>query len=353
MRWKISIISHLGWTILGVCFAVVLSGCGGEQGSTPAGAGEQKSETDARIERRRDRSMSVHDPSTIVKCRDEYWLFSTGRGVRSRRSKDLVNWQSGPRVFSTPPAWTKKAVPRNRGYFWAPDVIALKDRFLLYYSVSAWGVNTSAIGLATNATVDPADPHYSWVDHGIVIQSGESDDFNAIDPAVTQDANGNLWLVFGSFWSGIKLIQLDPATGKRIAPDSPVYSLAYHESVEAPFICNHKGHYYLFVNWGTCCRGVKSTYNIRVGRSAEITGPYVDKNGVNMLDDGGSLFLETKGQFIGPGHAGIFSQGRKRWLSCHYYDGTRRGAATLAIRPIQWNAEGWPEISGPSDPAND
>ncbi|MGD8500679.1 MAG: family 43 glycosylhydrolase, partial [Phycisphaerales bacterium] len=325
-----------------------MSGCGAEQGPTPTGTTEQKSEADVRIERRRDRSRFVHDPSTIVKCKDEYWLFSTGRGVRSRRSKDLVKWQSGPRVFSAPPAWTTEAVPRSRGYFWAPDVIALNDRFLLYYSVSTWGANTSAVGLAANPTLDPADPDYNWTDRGIVVQSGENDDFNAIDPAVTRDAHGNLWLAFGSFWSGIKLIQLDPASGKRIAPDSPVYSLAYHESVEAPLIYYHEGFYYLFVNWGICCRGINSTYNIRVGRSAEITGPYIDKNGANMLDGGGSLFLETEGQFIGPGHASIFWHGENDWFSCHYYDGNRRGSATLAIRPLQWTSEGWPEICGPS-----
>jgi arabinan endo-1,5-alpha-L-arabinosidase len=352
MRLKTSITTCPDWIILVACFTVVLSGCSAERGITPVDTTEPNSEADVRNERSRDRSMYVHDPSTIVKCKDEYWLFTTGRGVRSRSSKDLVKWQSGPRVFSAPPEWTTNAVPGNRGYFWAPDVIHFKDRFLLYYSVSRWGANTSAIGLAANPTLDPADPDFNWTDHGIVIQSGESDDFNAIDPAVTQDANGNLWLSFGSFWSGIKMIQLDPATGKRIAPDSPVYSLAYHESIEAPFIYYHEGLYYLFVNWGLCCRRMNSTYNIRVGRSTEVTGPYIDKNGMSLLDDGGSLFLETKGQFIGPGHAGIFSEDGNDWLSCHYYDGNRRGSATLAILPLQWSAEGWPELSEPPEAVN-
>lgn len=338
--------------ILGVCFAVAFSGRSAEEGATSASAPERKSEADVRIEWPHGYVMFVHDPSTIVKCKDEYWLFATGSGIRSRCSKDLVKWQPGPRVFSAPPAWAKKVVPRNRGYFWAPDVIHFKNRFLLYYSVSRWGAKTSVIGLAANLTLDPAEPDYHWTDHGIVIQSGDGDDFNAIDPAVTEDANGNLWLVFGSFWSGIKLIQLDPATGKRITSDSPVHSLAYHESIEAPFIYRRRGYYYLFVNWGLCCRGVNSTYEIRVGRSADITGPYIDKNGVNMLHDGGSLFLETKGRFIGPGHAGIFAQGEKHWLSCHYYDGSRRGRATLAVRPLQWNADGWPELRDASDSTN-
>jgi arabinan endo-1,5-alpha-L-arabinosidase len=318
-----------------------------EQGATPAIVPQPESEPGVRIERPRQRGMWVHDPSTIVKCKDEYWLFSTGRGIQSWHSRDLVQWQAGPRVFASVPAWTSEAVPGNRGSFWAPDVIHLADRFLLYYSVSTWGSKTSAIGLASNPSLDPADPDYGWTDHGIVIQTGERDDFNAIDPAVTQGLDGNLWLVFGSYWSGIKLIQLDPATGKRISPDSPVYSLAYHESIEAPFICHHEGYYYLFVNWGLCCRGVNSTYNIRIGRSADITGPYIDKDGVNMLAGGGSLLLETQGQFIGPGHAGIFSQGDKHWLSYHYYDGSRGGRATLGMRPLQWDADGWPQLGEP------
>ncbi|UCG59546.1 MAG: arabinan endo-1,5-alpha-L-arabinosidase [Phycisphaerales bacterium] len=338
-----------GGIILCVCLAMALSGCSAEQGTAPADIAEQKVEADVRTERPRDRSSFVHDPSTIVKCKDEYWLFSTGRGVRSRRSKDLLTWQSGPQVFLSPPAWAAEAVPGNRGYFWAPDVIGLQNRFLLYYSVSRWGVNTSAIALATTLTLDPDDPDYGWTDLGIVIRSDEGDDFNAIDPAVTQDAKGNLWLAFGSFWSGIKLIQLDPSTGKRISPDSPIYSLAYHDSIEAPFIFSHGGYHYLFVNWGLCCRRTNSTYNIRIGRSAEITGPYLDKNGADMLEGGGSLFLETKGQSIGPGHAGIISEGDTDWLSYHYYDGNRRGSATLALRRLRWNADGWPEILEPPD----
>ena len=90
----------------------------------------------------------LHDPSTIAKCKDEYWLFSTGMGISSRHSKDLVNWSRGPCVFTNPPSWTANAVPGNRGYFWAPDLIGLTKRYFLYYSVSTWGKNTSAIGLA-------------------------------------------------------------------------------------------------------------------------------------------------------------------------------------------------------------
>jgi arabinan endo-1,5-alpha-L-arabinosidase len=294
------------------------------------------------------RGVRVHDPSTIVKCQDEYWVFHTGRGVSSYHSKDLVHWEAGPRIFTNPPSWAAEAVPENRNtHYWAPDVIHLDGRYLVYYSISTFGKNTSAIGLVSNPTLDPADPRYRWTDEGIVIQSKAGDRFNAIDPAVTQDADGNLWLAFGSFWSGIRLIQLDPKTGRRLAPDSPNHLLAHFDSIEAAFIHRHAGYYYLFVNWGICCRGVNSTYNMRVGRSARITGPYVDKNGKDLRENGGTLLLDTVRPFIGPGHAGIISEKGTNWLSCHFYDGTRRGMSTLAILPLQWEPDGWPKVELP------
>jgi arabinan endo-1,5-alpha-L-arabinosidase len=298
----------------------------------------------ARLEQLGRRPIRVHDPSTIVKCKDEYWIFCTGRGTPSYRSKDLINWERGPRTFETAPAWVAEAVPGNRGGldFWAPDVIHLGDRYLLFYSVSTFGKNTSAIAVASNPTLDPADPKYRWTDGGIVVRSTDRDDFNAIDPAVFRDADGRLWLSFGSFWSGIKLIQLDPKTGKRIAPASPMIGLSRNRTIEAPFIYRHGGYYYLFVNWGLCCRGVNSTYEIRMGRSEKITGPYLDKDGVDLARGGGSLFLATDGPFIGPGHAGILEERGRYWLGCHFYDPTSRGAGTFAIRPLTWDKDGWP-----------
>jgi arabinan endo-1,5-alpha-L-arabinosidase len=149
---------------------------------------------------------------------------------------------------------------------------------------------------------------------------------------------------FGSYWSGIKLIELDPATGKRIAADSQIYSLAYNKSIEASYLYRHGDFYYLFVNWGKCCSGVNSTYNIRVGRSGKITGPYLDKEGKDLLQNGGTLLLDTDGPFIGPGQTGIFQEADKTLISMHYYDGTRRGASLLAIRPLNWDEQGWPVV---------
>ena len=310
--------------------------------------GSEKSATVLPLEKSASRGIVTRDPSDIVKCKDEYWVFYTGRGVPSYHSKNLVKWERGSAVFKTAPEWIASTVPENRNMsYWAPDIMKVGDRYLLYYAVSSMGKMTSAIGLATNSTLDPSDPAYHWTDEGVVVRTHEGDNYNAIDPTVFQGTDGSLWLTFGSYWSGIKLIQLDPKTGKRIAPDSEIYPLAYNESIEASYLCKHDDFYYLFVNWGSCCQGPKSTYNIRIGRSTTITGPYLDKAGVDMLHGGGSVFLgTTNGPLIGPGHAGTLTAEGKTWFTSDFEGDLRmNGKATLAIMPLRWNADGWPEAT--------
>ncbi len=174
-----SLANKVAWLL-----AVVLVGAIGDAGAAPAAGTAPWAEGD----------RSVHDPSRIVRCEGRYWLFATGMGISSRHSADTVTWEPGPRVFTNAPAWTAEAVPGFRGHFWAPDVIHLNGRYLLYYSVSTWGSQVSAIGLATNATLNPADPAFGWVDCGVVVQSRRGDDFNAIDPAVMLASDGRLWL---------------------------------------------------------------------------------------------------------------------------------------------------------------
>jgi arabinan endo-1,5-alpha-L-arabinosidase len=326
-----------------VASTLVLAGC------LPAMAQTVTSEPAWRaglpLEQSASRGITTRDPSSIVKCGDEYWVFYTGRGVPSYHSKDLVKWEPGPPVFRTAPEWIAEAVPANRNMsYWAPDVIHLGDRYLLYYSVSSLGKMTSAIGLATTPTLDPSDPAYHWTDQGIVVQTHEGGDHNAIDPSVFADDNGTLWLAFGSYWSGIKLVQLDAKTGKRRASDAALSSLAYNKSIEASFLYKHDGYYYLFVNWGSCCRGVESTYNIRVGRSRAVTGPYLDKDGVDMMKGGGSLLLSNHGPMFGPGHASILVDQGKSWFTSDFEGDARMGGkATLAIMPLTWKS-GWPEV---------
>ena len=135
-------------------------------------------------------------------------------------------------------------------------------------------------------TLDPESPATGWTDRGKVFESDFRDDFNAIDPNVFSDAEGRQWMAFGSFWSGIKMIRLDPATGMRAADDETIHSLASRRrpgAVEAPFVIRRGEYYYLFVSFEFCCRGADSTYYTVVGRSTEPTGPYVDRDGKKMM----------------------------------------------------------------------
>ena len=294
--------------------------------------------------------LGAHDPSPVIQDGTEYYYFATGQGIVSRSSSDLINWNAGPSVFNTAPAWTTQAVPGFTGTFWAPDAIFLNNQFYLYYAVSTFGSNVSAIGLATSPTLNPSASNYAWTDQGVVVQSTSSSNFNAIDPSVMQDATtGRLWMTYGSFWSGIYVRELDPTTGKPKAGTNPVnVATGPGTAVEGSTLVQHGGFYYLFVNWGACCDGVDSTYNIRVGRSASPTGPFLDANGVNMLNTGaggGTLFMGNVGNMIGPGGFGMFSQAGQDYFSFHYYSGDANGAPTFGLRNLYWTSDGWPSAA--------
>lgn len=290
--------------------------------------------------------LPAHDPSTIVRCKGTFWVFATGNGLQAARSTDLKTWTRVRGPVIAMPDWVAREVPGNRnGHFWAPDVIELNGRYLLYYSVSSWGKNQSVIAVAENATLDPDDPNFKWIDRGVVVRSAREDNYNAIDPAITRDADGRLWMSFGSFWGGIQLVELDRKTGGALQ-GAPIRAIAWNKEIEAPAIHRHGGHYYLFVSWGLCCKGANSTYHIRVGRSRSIEGPYVDKEGRDMAKGGGTLLLGSDGPFVGPGHPSflVAPDGRER-IAMHFYDVTHGGRGTLAIRSLTWDADGWPRVS--------
>lgn len=291
-------------------------------------------------------NLDAHDPA-VIQQGDVWYLFTTGHGIAMKRSQDGQVWEAIGQVFDPQPAWHKQSIPRNDGNLWAPDIFYYQEKYYLYYSVSSFGSNVSAIALATNGTLDPRSPDYAWVDEGIVIQSGEDNDYNCIDPNVAQDRDGNLWLSFGSFWSGIKLIALDPATMKPAAGATltAIASRPGSTAIEAPFIVERDGYYYLFVSFDFCCRSFLSTYNIVVGRSQEITGPYMDKDGQAMMQGGGTLLLEGDDRWRGPGHNAVYQQGHSAILVNHAYDKQNAGRATLQIHPLYWDVDGWPTLS--------
>ncbi len=294
--------------------------------------------------------VPAHDPAMAKQGRS-YYLFCTGPGISTRTSKDLQHWSAPARVFPAALPWSGTLIPRSRDYYWAPDVSYFNHKWHLYYAVSTFGSNRSAIGLATNATLDTSRSDYGWVDEGPAVQSQRTDDYNAIDPNITFDEHNRPWVVFGSFWTGIKILRIDPATGKPVGPDAPPIGLAQRPSpdaIEAPFIIRRRGYFYLFVSFDFCCRGVNSTYNIRVGRSRQITGPYEDKDGKAMLDGGGSLVLDTRGRWHGPGGCSVLRVGRRDYLVYHAYDAEHYGAPKLRIEQISWDAGGWPTVPSAS-----
>lgn len=303
-----------------------------------------------------EKDIRVHDP-VMARHNGTYYLFSTGFGIAVWSSDDMENWTKEKPVFENPPAWTMETVPGFRGHMWAPDIFYHKGQYHLYYSISAFGKNTSAIGLATNKTLDPADPAYQWIDQGKVVQSVPGRDlWNAIDPNVILDEEGQPWLSFGSFWNGLKLVKLNQALSGPAQPEEwytiaarardwqTPDSVAGKAAIEAPFIFKKDDYYYLFVSIDYCCRGEESTYKMAVGRSKELTGPYLDRQGTPMRSGGGTVLLEGGKDWHGVGHNSVYTFDDTDYLVFHGYDASEKGKPRLRIEKLQWDSQGWPLI---------
>jgi arabinan endo-1,5-alpha-L-arabinosidase len=301
--------------------------------------------------------IPAHDP-VLIRQGSTYYLFCTGPGIAVWSSADRQHWTREKPVFATAPAWATQAVPGFRNnHIWAPDISEHNGVYYLFYSVSAFGKNTSCIGLATNKTLNPASPDYHWSDQGRVIQSVPGRDmWNAIDPNLIRDETGRPWLTFGSFWSGIKLVQLrpdltapaEPAQWRTLArrPRTATLndSLPGDGAIEAPFIFHKGPYYYLFTSFDYCCRGPQSTYKMMVGRSKVVTGPYLDKEGRSLEQGGGSVVLAGDASWFGVGHNAVCTFDNTDYLVFHGYDATDKGRSKLRIEPLEWDAAGWPMI---------
>lgn len=312
----------------------------------------------------------AHDPA-VAFCDSLWYLYSTGFGINIFSSADQKNWTYVGKVFDEAPAWATESVPKYRGHTWAPDISFHNGLYYLYYSCSSFGKNDSAIGVATNPSLDPDSPDYLWTDHGCVVRSvGGENDYNAIDPNLFVDDDGTPWLSFGSFWSGVKMVRLDSAftrtEGEVFAichrPEETVEDISKSDdaikpdprgkaydpgngAVEAPYIIKRDNSYYLFVSYDLCCRGPKSTYKVVVGRSDRVTGPYTDKDGRSLLDGGGTVVLSGNERYPGVGHCAVVQTASGDKMYFHGYDKSIKYNATLLVRPLVWTEDGWPEVT--------
>jgi arabinan endo-1,5-alpha-L-arabinosidase len=291
----------------------------------------------------------VHDPS-LTREGNVYYLFSTPAPVVAPAVRDLVpfktstdgiTWTKGSNVFSTPLPWWSADIPLPET--WAADVHSVNGTYYLYYSISAWGNFNSSIGLATNGTLDPRNPKYAWVDRGKVIdfRNGGAG-VNVIDPDLFVDEDGSFWLVYGSFKSGLRLVQLDPKTGKLLKnPPTPV--VLTKALGEGSDIIKHGGYYYLMVSTGSCCAGLKSTYHVGMGRSRTLAGPYLTKDNTSMVDGAYTTFLAGDATHPGQGGQSFYEENGRFYIVYHAYTAPS-GDPVINVRPIFFDQADWPTL---------
>ncbi len=265
----------------------------------------------------------IHDPSTIMECDGKYYTFGTGGG--GLISEDGWTWNSG-------------AVRPGGGV--APDAIKIGDRYYISYAKGDGG-HASSVYMMWTKSLDPNSPDFGFKDETRVAFSDGIEDCDAIDPAFLLDpTNGRLWCSYGTYFGNIRLVELDPKTGKRVEGNEAINIAIDCEATDLEY---RDGWYYLLGTHGTCCDGANSTYNIVVGRSRNVTGPYLDNMGRDMLAGGGRMVLAAGGRLMGPGHFGrvILEEGVEK-MSCHYEaDLDQSGRSVLGIHPLLWK-DGWP-----------
>lgn len=286
-------------------------------------------------------ALQAHDP-TVIKEKGCYYRIQTGNGIPLFKSKDLIHWEEYGSIFKAPPEWIKRTVPDAReNDFWAPDCVYRNGKFRLYYSVSSFGKNTSAIGMCELSTLDIRSTDFSIKDYGPVICSSVDSDFNAIDPQVCCDEMKNDYLVFGSFWAGIHIVKLNESgfIENGVKPVCIASRKCVPNSIEGGYIYRRKNKFFLFVSHDFCCRGLNSSYKIVAGVSDNIEGPYVDFDGKAMLEGGGCILRDGNSfeRWAGPGHNSIFEDDDgKVYLVYHAYDRNNAGKSVLQIEEIEW-----------------
>ena len=307
-------------------------------------------------------TFSAHDPSRMVydAVGNRWMIFYTGNGVPFAVSTDQKTWTH----VTTNRVFPSSGSGSDSTDYWAPDMwpTPIHGQYLLFYSLSAFGSQNSSIQIASSPTL--TNP--SWTKLGAAVIStttcsglnpacnAPAPDFNAIDPTPYYDpVQDRLWMTFGSFWNGIYIIELNPSNptqqlsgpvwlaGGR--PGLPYNATAYPNALEGSFTWFHEGYFYINAAADVCCSGSASTYKIIIGRSTAITGPYIDKDGVDLRTYGGSIFAASAGPEIGPGQFGFYSLNGVDHYTYHMESYNLGRTTPLGERAIDYDpATGWP-----------
>ena len=347
-------------TALALALGASLAACGGGGGGSSSGSSGGSSSGGTLTGPLASNALTgaidfIHDPA-IARQGDTTYLWSTdasatqGGVIPVRCTTDQVAISDCGFVFKAMPPWVSTVVPLATTV-WAPDVSWFGGRWHLYYAVSSFGSNVSAIGHASTPTLDVGSADYGWVDDGAPVLRSAGTAWNAIDPNIVVAGDGSVRLSWGSFWSGIWQQAVDPATGALQAGSSAVHlaqraSTVSGDPVEGAVVVAHGSWYYLFTSWDLCCTSVASaaTYKIVVGRSSSPDGPFVDKTGTRLLDGGGSVLLQGNSRYAGPGGQSVLidpAHGDR--ISFHALDLNRNGVPVLFIKPLTW-VDDWPVI---------
>lgn len=318
-------------------------------------------------------AYNVHDPA-CKKIGDTYYMYSTDAIFREnkkeakdknvplgyiqvRKSKDLVNWEfvgwAFPEIPEAAIAWVhSQADGKGATNIWAPYLIPYKDKFRLYYSVSAFGLNTSYIGMAESES-----PEGPWIEKGCVVKTGKGDAMNAIDPSVLADAKtGKWWMHYGSYFGGLYCVELNPESGLPLLPEDKGHLTARRanykkDNLEAPEIMYHPqlGKYFLFTSYDP----LMTTYNVRVAYSDCAEGPFVDFFGTEIKDTTNNFPILTAPYrfehhpgWAGTAHCGIIDDGNGRYFMAHQGRlSPQNHLMNLHLREVFFTESGWPVVS--------
>ncbi|KAK1148825.1 hypothetical protein N8T08_008710 [Aspergillus melleus] len=293
-------------------------------------------------------ACNIHDPGLIQRESDgKYFRFSTGNKISYASASSIEGpWEA---IGSVLPDGSSIDL-EGKDDLWAPDIQKVGNSYHLYYSVSTFGSQNSAIGLATSPTMDEGD----WTDLGATgVQSDSSKNYNAIDANLFNDG-GTYYMNFGSFWGNLYQAPFNSAATKA---SSSSYNIAYdpagsHE-VEAAYLYKNGNYYYLFFSTGKCCGydtdrpAAGAEYKIKVCRSSSATGNFVDADGVACTNGGGTVVLESHGNVYGPGGQGVFTDSTHGPVLYYHYVDTTIGYGD-GQKLFGWNkidfSSGWPVV---------